>query len=56
MKKVPFPISIDEDLAEKIRLEVEKGVFRNRSHLVETALLEFKKRHESFEEVKDGQS
>ncbi len=46
MKKIPFPISIDEELAEKIRLEVEKGVYRNRSHLVEQALINFRKKRE----------
>ncbi len=46
MKKIPFPISIDEELAEKIRLEVEKGVYRNRSHLVEQALISFRKKRE----------
>jgi Arc/MetJ-type ribon-helix-helix transcriptional regulator len=46
MKKVPFPVSIDEELAESIRQEVEKGVFRNRSHLVEEAILAFKKKRE----------
>jgi Arc/MetJ-type ribon-helix-helix transcriptional regulator len=47
MKKIPFPISIDEDLAEWIRQEVEKGGFRNRSHLVEQAILDFKKKREA---------
>ena len=46
MKKVPFPVSIDEELAERLRIEVEKGVYRNRSHLVEQAILEFKKKLE----------
>ncbi len=44
MKKVPFPVSVDEDLAEWIKSEVEKGGFRNRSHLVEQAIVEFKKK------------
>jgi len=43
-KKIPFPVSLGEDLVEKIKAEVEKGVFRNRSHLVEQAILEFKKK------------
>lgn len=46
MKKVPFPISLDEELVEQIKLEIEKGVFRNRSHLVEEAILEFKRKTE----------
>ncbi len=45
--KVPFPISIDESLVEWIKQEVEKGNFRNRSHLAEQAILEFKKKIES---------
>jgi len=47
MKKMPFPISIDEELVELIKKEVEKGGFRNRSHLVEQAILEFKKKREA---------
>jgi Arc/MetJ-type ribon-helix-helix transcriptional regulator len=46
-RKIPFPVSVDESLVEKINKEVEKGVFRNRSHLVEQAILEFKKKRES---------
>ena len=46
-KKVPFPVSLDEGLVEWIKLEVEKGQFRNRSHLVEQAILDFKKKKES---------
>ncbi|MBS3115584.1 ribbon-helix-helix protein, CopG family [Candidatus Woesearchaeota archaeon] len=46
MRKIPFPISIDEELAEKIKQEVEKGVYRNRSHLVEEAILRFKRKIE----------
>ena len=45
-KKIPFPVSIDEELANWITKEMEKSEFRNRSHLVETAILEFKKRKE----------
>jgi Arc/MetJ-type ribon-helix-helix transcriptional regulator len=48
MKKIPFPVSIDEELAERIKQEVEKGQFRNRSHLVEQAILEFKKKRDSM--------
>jgi len=46
-KKIPFPVSLDEDLVEWIKLEVEKGEFRNRSHLVEQAILDFKKKREA---------
>lgn len=41
MKK-PFPVSIEDDLATWIINEVKKGKFRNRSHLVEEAINEFK--------------
>ena len=59
-KKIPFPVSIDEDLGEWIIKEIEKGEFRNRSHLVEQAILDFKKKKESgdlskFAEEKDEQ-
>ena len=47
MKKIPFPVSIDEELAEWIKQEVDRGGFRNRSHLVEQAILDFKKKRES---------
>ncbi len=40
-RKIPFPVSIDEDLAEKIKNAVEKKGFRNKSHLVETAIKQF---------------
>lgn len=49
MKKIPFPISIDEELAEKIKQEIEKGIYRNRSHLIEEAILRFKKKTEEGE-------
>ncbi len=52
MHKVPFPASIDEDLIEWIKQEVEKGGFRNRSHLVEQAILDFKKKIESEKQEK----
>lgn len=42
-KKVPFPISINEDLAKWISDEVENSEFRNKSHLVEEAIKEFLK-------------
>jgi len=50
-KKIPFPVSLDTELVEEIKAEVEKGVFRNRSHLVEQAILEFKKKREQSKEV-----
>ena len=53
-KKIPFPVSISEELASWIAQEAEKGTFRNKSHLVEQAILEFKKKLELQEsEVKN---
>jgi len=40
-KKIPLAVSIDEDLAEWISKETEKLSFRNKSHLVETAIKQF---------------
>jgi Arc/MetJ-type ribon-helix-helix transcriptional regulator len=48
-KKVPFPVSIDSELADWINKESERGQFRNRSHLVEQAIIELKKRKEQNE-------
>ena len=45
MKK-PFPVSLDEELVDWILKEVKKGSYRNRSHLVEQALIDFKKKVE----------
>ena len=44
--KIPFPVSLDEELAEWIKEKMKKSNFRNRSHLVEEALNEFKKKFE----------
>ena len=44
MKK-PFPISIDEELAVWIVKNSKK--YRNRSHLVEEAIKDFKKKFET---------
>ena len=44
--KIPFPVSLDEELAEWIKEAMKKSNFRNRSHLVEEALNEFKKKFE----------
>ena len=41
MKKA-FSLSLEEDMIEWIKLEVTKGNFRNRSHLVEQAIKDFK--------------
>ena len=45
-KKIPFPVSIDEELANWIAKEIENSEFRNKSHLVEEAIKEFKKKRE----------
>ena len=45
--KQPFPVSIDEELAKWIIEEVEKGKYRNRSHLVEEAIDEFRTKKEA---------
>ena len=42
-KKVVFPISVSEELIEWIKKEAKKEKFRNRSHLVEQAINDFKK-------------
>ena len=41
--KIPFPVSLDEELAEWIKSKMKNSEFRNRSHLVEEALNRFKK-------------
>jgi len=46
MKKA-FPVSLEEDMIEWIKEEVSKGSFRNRSHLVEQALKDFRNKVES---------
>jgi Arc/MetJ-type ribon-helix-helix transcriptional regulator len=46
MKKA-FPLSLEEDMIEWIKTEVSKGNFRNRSHLVEQAVKDFKNRVDS---------
>lgn len=40
--KRAFPVSLDDGMIGWIKEQVEKGAFRNRSHVVETALKEFK--------------
>ncbi|MFC1728017.1 hypothetical protein ACFLZ7_00965 [Nanoarchaeota archaeon] len=45
-KKIAFPVSLDLELAAWIMSQTESGKFRNRSHVVETALQEFRKRQE----------
>lgn len=45
-KKIPFPVSIDEELASWISNAVENSEFRNKSHLVEQAIMEFRKKRE----------
>jgi len=43
-KKVPFPVSIDDDLASWISDTIHDSEFRNKSHLVEQAIKEFLKK------------
>ena len=43
-KKVAFPVSLDADMAAWVMSQTESGEFRNRSHVVEMALQEFRKR------------
>jgi Arc/MetJ-type ribon-helix-helix transcriptional regulator len=43
MKK-PMPISVDEDMIDWIQKQANSGEFRNRSHVVERALMEFKQK------------
>ena len=45
-KKVAFPVSLDGDLVDWIISMTESGEFRNRSHVVETALKEFRQNRE----------
>lgn len=44
-KKIPFPVSLDEDLAEWISKEAEHLGFRNKSHLVEQAIKDYQSKH-----------
>lgn len=43
MKK-PLPISVDEEMIDWIQKQADSGEFRNRSHVVERALVEFKQK------------
>jgi len=44
--KKAFPISLDTELVEWILSKTDNERFRNKSHLVEVALKEFKKRQQ----------
>jgi len=44
--KIAFPVSLDDKMVEWIKYQVEAGKFRNRSHLVEQALTDFKNKME----------
>ena len=46
MKKA-FPVSLDDDMIAWIKDQVKRGTFRNRSHVVETALKEFRNKIDS---------
>ena len=43
-KKIAFPVSLDTNLVDWIISMTESGEFRNRSHVVETALKEFREK------------
>jgi len=45
-KKIALPVSISEELAMWISHESEHSEFRNRSHLVEQAIKDFKQNEE----------
>ena len=49
MKK-PFPVSLDESTIKWINTEIKKGKFRNKSHMVEEAIMEFKRKIEEGSE------
>ena len=42
--KLPFPVSLDKELVDWINSVTKKSQFRNKSHLVEEAINEFKKK------------
>ena len=46
-RKLAFPVSLDSELVAWIISMTESGEFRNRSHVVEQALKEFRKERES---------
>jgi metal-responsive CopG/Arc/MetJ family transcriptional regulator len=52
--KVSLPVSIDESLADWIVLCARNSEFRNRSHLVEQAILDFKKRREHLPSAEES--
>lgn len=43
-KKVAFPVSLDAEMVAWVMSQTESGEFRNRSHVVEMALKEFRKK------------
>ncbi len=45
--KIAFPVSLDKEMAAWVMSKTESGEFRNRSHVVEVALQEFKKKREN---------
>ena len=45
-KKVAFSVSLDAEMVAWIMQQTESGEFRNRSHVVEMALKEFKKKRQ----------
>ncbi len=53
-KKIPLAVSIDEDLAEWISKEIEGSEFRNRSHMIEYIINEYKKKKEEDEKNRES--
>ncbi len=43
-KKKAFPVSLEEEMIEWVMSQVDNERYRNRSHVVEQAILEFKRR------------
>ena len=46
-KKIAFPVSLDAEMVAWVMQQTESGEFRNRSHVVEMALKEFRKEREA---------
>ncbi len=44
--KIAFPVSLDKEMVDWIISMTESGKYRNRSHVVEEALKEFRKEKE----------
>ncbi len=53
-KKIPLAVSIDEDLADWISKGIEGSEFRNRSHMIEYIINEYKKKKEEDEKNRES--